>query len=130
MSYSIEKKEDEVIDKDKLAERSKELHIEMINEEKRDEMNLLRPKCTPTLKVGDRIQCAFRYLDNTDGNNPTSETLEWCAGTVITISNGDNLFRGNRPCRKHSAIEVLWDANDNMNKEASSSVVEIRKNIL
>jgi hypothetical protein len=46
---------------------------------------------------------------------------------VITISNGDNLFRGNRPYRKHGAVEVLWDANDDMNEEASSSVVEIRK---
>ena len=59
---------------------------------KRDEMNLLQPKCTPTLKVGDSIQHVFHYLNNTNSDNPTLETLEWCTGTVITISNSDNFF--------------------------------------
>ena len=55
-------------------------------------MNLLQPKCTPTLKVGDSIQHVFHYLNNTNSDNPTLETLEWCTGTVITISNSDNFF--------------------------------------
>ena len=80
----------------------------------------------PVLKHGDRIQCAFRHIDEDENNK---EIVEWSIGTVIEVSTGDNLYQGCRTHRKDGAVEVEWDANEANEEDISTSIIEIKKSV-
>ena len=50
--------------------------------------------------------------------------MQWCAGTVIKVSNGRNLKQGTRHCRKDKDVEFLCEGS---NEEISTSAIEIKK---
>jgi hypothetical protein len=78
------------------------------------------------LKYGDRIQYAFRYIDK---DNDNKEIMEWSTGTVLEVSNGSNLYQGCRAYCKDGAVEVQWNANEENNKETSTSIIEIKTSV-
>ena len=66
-------------------------------------MSMLQPIVAPKLKVNNRIQYAFRYIDKDDNNK---ENLEQYTGTITEVSIGDNLYQSCKPYHKDSAVEV------------------------
>ena len=86
-----------------LEDRSLVLWSEMIADGKLDKMSKLQPSSPPMLKLGNRRQCAFRFIDK---ENDNKEILEWCVGTVATLSAGVSLYQGVKPHRMNAAVEV------------------------
>ena len=102
-----------------------EIHSEMTQEWKRNETNPKQPKAASCLKIGDRIQHSFRYLDD-----ETNKEAMWrCAGKVITLSNGNNLRQGASFYRKNGSAEIECNSNADVNEEVSASMVEIKKSL-
>ena len=99
------KNEEDATLSSEMENKYNEERLRLINEGFRDEMRLCQPSCAPELKVGMRLQYAFR---NTDAHR-TDEIIEWCTGEVTKVSNGSNLRNiGNGPkyYRKGGAVEV------------------------
>ena len=67
-----------------------------------------------------------KYIDE---DNENKEILEWSIGTVLEVSDGNNLFQGCRPYRKDGAVEVQWGANEINNEDVSTSIVEVKKSV-
>ena len=91
-------------------------------------MRLRQPSCAPELKVGMKLQHAFRNADACR----TDEIIEWYTGEVTKVSNGSNLRNiGNGPKhhRKGGAVQVQWDADAAKEEDISYSIVEIKKTL-
>ena len=111
-----------------MENKCNEERLRLINEGLRDEMRLRQPSYAPDLKVGMKLQYAFRYTDE----NEKDEIIEWCTGKVTKVSNGSNLRNiGNGPkyFRNGGAIEVQWDADAAKGEDVSYSIVEIKKTL-
>ena len=89
-------------------------------------MSKLQPIATPILKIGDRIQYAFRCVDKEDENK---EIIERSIERMITISTEDNLYQGYKPYYEDCNAEVQQDANKANNKDTSASIIEIKKSV-
>ena len=60
--HVVGKIEEDTQHQEVLEERSSEFHSNLIFKGKRDELSRIQPKSAPTLKVGDRTQCAFQPI--------------------------------------------------------------------
>ena len=118
------KKEEDNAHAMELEDRSLILRSEMIAHGKLDEMSKLQPSSLPTLKLGDRMQHAFRFIDEENNNK---ETLEQCIGTVTALSTGESLYQGVKPHRKNTAVEVKQDSNSY--EDSSATIVEMKKSM-
>ena len=76
------------------------------------------------LKLSNRMQCAFRFVDKENNNE---ETLEWCVGTIATLSASKSSYQGVKPHQKKTAVEVKWDSN--AHEDSSTSAVEVKKSM-
>ena len=107
-----------------LEDRSLVLRSDMIANGILDEMSKLQPSLAPILKLGNRIQYTFQFIDEENNNK---EILEWYIGTVIKLSTGDSLYQGVKPYRKNAAVKVKWESNADY--DSSTSIVEIKKSM-
>ena len=122
------KNEEDTTLSSEMENQCNEERLRLINEGLRDEIRLRQPSYAPHLKVGMKLQHAFRCTDEDESN----KIIEWCTGQVTKVSNGSNLKNirnGPRHFRKGGAVEVQWDADAAKSQDVSYSIVEIKKTL-
>ena len=86
-----------------------------------DRYSELQPTTMPEIVnnfIGTRLDVCFKFVLECGG-----EELSWCQGTVVDISNGNNMLYPNarsRCYKKGEAVEVLWDAIDGISDKYKS----------
>ena len=79
----------------------------------------LKSSFSSILKPEIKTQYALRHAVN---NFLAKETIEWCAGMVVKVSNRSNLMNPRRRPQFHKkdkTVEVQWEANSSKGKETS-----------
>ena len=126
------KEEEDVNAQASVEDNCNEERQRLIEEGLRDEIKLRQQPFAPDLHVGIKIQYAFRCADA----ERSDELIEWCTGTVVNTSDGNNLrnttnANANRPeyYKKGGAVDVKWDTDASKNEDDSYSIVKIKKTL-
>ena len=118
------KYEEEVDETHKMEMHAEAMRNDLITNSKKDEIRMKKTRSTSYLKVDDKMQCAFKYMDDTND----TIMIEWDTGTIIRVSDGTNLRNTNatRPKlhRKGGDLEVEWLADEENGEEISYSIVD------